>query len=625
MNARVRGVRLLVIMALPAAASLWVMHMRPAAAGTEKVPVAFVTDLGTGYLDEVNLDTGGILAQVSIPDASALAVNAAGTDAYVAGGNDQGQIYPVDLTTMTVGQPMTVICGASDLVFDPTGTTLWVVSANVPVSNVSCANGIGGLTPIDMSSNPPVPGQAIDFPKDAEPISAVFDQTGATLYVGESSVFGGIVPVDVSSGTLGTTISTGVGVNHMSVAAGSDTAYALLANEDLQAIDMANNTAASAFSVGAKGDAPGLTISPSGTTAYVADNFDNMVIPVDLTNKSATGQPISVQDPSQGVLNSTGTTLYEAAGTFGNSPEVAVIDTTSDTLIKAIPLPPSVPYAIALGTATITTTTTTTTTLPRPRCGASTGANLGQAAGIAAVDIGGCDGYYVVDSTGKVATFGSARSHGDLTGIHLASPIIAIETTPDGQGYWLLGADGGVFTFGDAHFYGSTADIHLNAPVVGMAVTPTNKGYWVIAKDGGVFSYGDARFHGSTGNIKLTKPVDGIAVAPGGAGYWLVASDGGVFTFTADGFYGSLGGIKLHKPIVGMASTPNGRGYTLVGADGGVFSFGNAPFYGSLGAHPPASPIVDLSPAPANDGYYLVSAIGQVYNFGPGTKYFGSA
>ena len=289
------------------------------------------------------------------------------------------------------------------------------------------------------------------------------------------------------------------------------------------------------------------------------------------------------------------------------------------------------PTTTTTSTSTTTIAPTTTTTVPAPTtttavtCPSAPGRPLGGGAGIASVEIGGCDGYFVVDSSGRVAAFGAATWQGDLAAYRLAAPIIAIEATPDGQGYWLLGADGGVFTFGDARFFGSTGGVALTAPVVGMAVTPDNLGYWIVARDGGVFSFGDAHFYGSTGGIRLQAPVDGIAVAPGGHGYWLVASDGGVFTFTSDGFYGSLGGVRLAEPVVGMSSTPDGRGYTLVGSDGGVFSFGDAPFYGSLGSHPPTTPVVDLSPAPANDGYYLVTAGGSVYDFGPGTRFFGNA
>ena len=238
--------------------------------------------------------------------------------------------------------------------------------------------------------------------------------------------------------------------------------------------------------------------------------------------------------------------------------------------------------------------------------------------GIAPAAAGGGPGYFRVDTGGQVCASGSARWHGDPSGVRLSAPISGIAATPDGGGYWLLGADGGVFTYGDARFWGSTGNLRLAAPVVSMAPTPDNRGYWLVARDGGIFSFGDARFSGSTGRMRLLAPVVGMAVAPGGNGYWLVASDGGVFAFTRDGFYGSLGGRSLARPIVGMASSADGRGYTLVASDGGVFAFGDAPFYGSLGHDPPATPVVDLAPVPSNRGYYLVDSGGDVFPFGPG-------
>ena len=256
----------------------------------------------------------------------------------------------------------------------------------------------------------------------------------------------------------------------------------------------------------------------------------------------------------------------------------------------------------------------TRTPSPPPACPTTAGARLGSAVGIAAVRVTGCLGYYVVNAAGIVSTFGVAPFRGDLRGLRLNAPIIAMATTPDGGGYWLLGADGGIFSFGDARFFGSTGNLRLNAPVVSMAPTADGHGYWLVAKDGGIFSFGDAAFHGSTGNLKLNKPVDGMAVGAGGRGYWLVAADGGVFAFNVP-FVGSLGATHLNRPIVGMSSNQTGTGYTLVASDGGVFSF-NAPFFGSLGANPPASPIVDLSPVPGNTGYYLLDAAGQVFAFG---------
>ena len=55
----------------------------------------------------------------------------------------------------------------------------------------------------------------------------------------------------------------------------------------------------------------------------------------------------------------------------------------------------------------------TSTCSGTPVC--ATGANkaLAGATGIAAVNIGGCPGYYVTDAAGQVAAFGAAVFHGD--------------------------------------------------------------------------------------------------------------------------------------------------------------------------------------------------------------------
>ena len=50
-----------------------------------------------------------------------------------------------------------------------------------------------------------------------------------------------------------------------------------------------------------------------------------------------------------------------------------------------------------------------------------------------------------------------STGYGNTGSIRLNSPIVAMESTPDGHGYWLIAGDGGLFPFGDAPAFGSVA------------------------------------------------------------------------------------------------------------------------------------------------------------------------
>ena len=61
--------------------------------------------------------------------------------------------------------------------------------------------------------------------------------------------------------------------------------------------------------------------------------------------------------------------------------------------------------------------------------------------------------------------------------------------TPDGRGYWLVASDGGIFAYGDAKFYGSTGGMHLTSPIVAMQRTATGHGYWMLRADGAGYDF----------------------------------------------------------------------------------------------------------------------------------------
>jgi hypothetical protein len=118
-------------------------------------------------------------------------------------------------------------------------------------------------------------------------------------------------------------------------------------------------------------------------------------------------------------------------------------------------------------------------------------------------------GFRLVGSDGGVFSFGGASTFGSEAGKKLASSVVGIAPTPDGQGYWLVGADGGIFDIGDAGFFGSMGGTHLKEPIVGIAPTPDGRGYWLVGADGGVFALGDAPFIGGAAGQSLNGGIVG--------------------------------------------------------------------------------------------------------------------
>jgi lysophospholipase L1-like esterase len=227
------------------------------------------------------------------------------------------------------------------------------------------------------------------------------------------------------------------------------------------------------------------------------------------------------------------------------------------------------------------------------------------------------DGYWLLDSSGRVWPYGRAASYGDLVGRNAGRPV-AMQATASGAGYWIVTERGIVHGFGDALVSGDMSAARLNGPVRRIEAAAAHTGYWLVGDDGGVFTFGNADFFGSMGGQRLNAPVISLAGTASGAGYWLVAADGGVFTFGDAAFLGSTGSMRLNRPIVSMAVAPSGSGYWLYGADGGVFTFGSASFHGSV-------PGLGLCDVPATvamrstrsgRGYYVAANDGTVFPFG---------
>ena len=241
-------------------------------------------------------------------------------------------------------------------------------------------------------------------------------------------------------------------------------------------------------------------------------------------------------------------------------------------------------------------------------------------------------GYYVLDSYGRVSTFGAAPYFGGSPSLRATERAVSISPTPSGLGYWIFTDLGRVFTYGDAENFGDLDAIALAGPVLDSVPTPSGRGYYMLGDDGGIFAFGDAGFFGSIPGVLppgtvLAGKIVGIAPTPTARGYWLVAEDGGMFAFGDAAFFGSIPGVlppgtQLAKPVVGMV--PQGLGYLMVAADGGIFSFGQSVFFGSIPGLEDVNArvrstdqeVVAVMVRSDNTGYIMLGRNGQIWAFG---------
>lgn len=119
-------------------------------------------------------------------------------------------------------------------------------------------------------------------------------------------------------------------------------------------------------------------------------------------------------------------------------------------------------------------------------------------------------GYWVLDDSGHVYSFGDAVNHGDVTigtsGGYLNNSM-AMASTPSGNGYWVLQRNGRVTAHGDASLYATTGGqtdgqhyTSIGLDVWGaqglqafdIAATYTGLGYYIVFGNGRVVAFGDA-------------------------------------------------------------------------------------------------------------------------------------
>jgi hypothetical protein len=212
--------------------------------------------------------------------------------------------------------------------------------------------------------------------------------------------------------------------------------------------------------------------------------------------------------------------------------------------------------------------------------------------------------------------------------------VIAMRSTPSGLGFYTMDRTGQILTYGDAVHRGQLYRPRDNSgqgeDVQGFALTPSGLGYWVILKDGTVTAFGDATFQGNadiSGTIAdgTANYATSIESHPAIAGYWTLTATG---TVGAHGLphYGNANPAAIGKSdkYVAIRHTSDGHGYWILASGGVVSNHGNAPHYGNGTPYPEDQFFYGLTwdlLAYEDNSYALLHADGSLEGFGAFTLY----
>lgn len=223
----------------------------------------------------------------------------------------------------------------------------------------------------------------------------------------------------------------------------------------------------------------------------------------------------------------------------------------------------------------------------------------------------GVDGYLVATDGGRIYPFGDARAldrHASAPG-GSANPTVGLEYRPQGDGYWLVDSAGRVIPYGAATWLGDLPGSGINrGDIRDMAATPSGGGYWILAVDGTVYAYGDAVHAGNSSPSSVS-----IENHPAG-GYWVLRDDGLVTAFGGAPHHGSGVGTSHIR----IRRTSLGDGYWLLKTAGYITNHGTTENFGDA----PTNNYTDIAVTGGDDGLWVLTSTGHITPLG-NAPYFG--
>jgi YVTN family beta-propeller protein len=228
-----------------------------------------------------------------------------------------GNLLVVDTATNTLAATVAIGANPFAAAVNPAGTRVY--ATNFVGSSVSV---------IDTSSNMVI----ATIPVAAGPQGVALDPAGSHVYV--ASFNGGVVSViDPGSNSVGTTIPLASPVDVVVNPAGTRL-YAVV-DKGVTVIDTSTNLPLVTIPTGNTSRVIGAAVSPDGTTLYVGDILNMLVLVIDTaSNTLTTSIPVTTPFTTNGLaFNPAGTQLY-----VSNGSTVSIIDPATNTVSGTVPL-----------------------------------------------------------------------------------------------------------------------------------------------------------------------------------------------------------------------------------------------------------------------------------------------
>ena len=290
----------------------WAVAINPA--GT----FAYVANASSNTVSKINLATDTVATTITgISSPYVLAINPAGTFAYVA--TYSGTVKKVDLATDTVVATITVGSAPMGLAINPAGTFAYVSNNVVPS---------GTVKKVDLATDTVVATVAVG----SAPSGVVVNPAGTFAYVGNSNS-GTVSKISLANDTVVATITVGEGVKSLAINPAGTFAYVTnQTSGTVSKINLATDTVVATIAIGP--DTRGVAVNPAGTFAYVA-NGTSSVSKINLATDRVSTSVTAGSTPTGLAINSAGTNAYVAnagGGALGTVSKIALTATDSQSI-----------------------------------------------------------------------------------------------------------------------------------------------------------------------------------------------------------------------------------------------------------------------------------------------------